>query len=274
MKNNVLIVALVILIGLLSGIALLIGINTTVTVAMAPVNARLANVEIKQNEILKKLNTAGGGSSNNAEVLTQITALQNQLKAFEAKAMPQAPAGPPPEDLNKVHIIEIGNSPVMGKKDAPVTIVQFTDLQCPFCARFYPPLKEVVKAYPDQVNVVLKHYPLSFHPNARPAAKIALAANEQGKYFEMTEALLENGADVAEDKVKEYAKKTGVNYNKLMKDLKNNDAQYEKIINDDLALGDRVEVRGTPTFYINGKKTNARDFNGYKAEIDQILAAK
>jgi protein-disulfide isomerase len=147
-------------------------------------------------------------------------------------------------------------------------------LQCPFCARFYPPLKEVLAAYPDKVRVVLKNFPLSFHPNARPAAKVALAANEQGKYYEMADLLMQNGADVSEDKVKDYAKQLNLNYNKLMSDLKNNEAAYEKRIADDSALGQQVDVQGTPTFFINGKKTNARDFNSYKTEIDQILAGK
>ena len=173
-----------------------------------------------------------------------------------------------------MYAIDIGSSPVDGKKDAPITIVDFADLQCPYCARFYPPLKEILKTYPDQVKLVLKNFPLSFHPNARPAAKLAFAANEQGKYYEMVELLLQNGANVSDDKVKEYAKTLNLDYTKLMSDVKTKDADYEKRIVEDLDLGQKVDVQGTPSFFINGKKTQVRDFNGYKAEIDKILAGK
>jgi protein-disulfide isomerase len=272
MKNNVLIVILVILIGLLSGIALLIGINSSVQIAMTPIKAQLIEIEASQRAIIQRLS-----SPSNSEGLTsQLTDIQNQLKALESKfsAPPPAPPAPPQEDFNKVYDLPVGSTPINGKKGAPITITQFTDLQCPFCARFYPPLKEVLKAYPDKVNVVIKNFPLSFHPNARPAAKLALAANEQGKYYEMADLLLNNGANVSEDKVKEYAKTLHLNYKKLMKDLKDKDAEYEKRIVEDTTLGEKSDVQGTPTFYINGKKTNARDFTGYKAEIDKILGAK
>ena len=161
-----------------------------------------------------------------------------------------------------------------GKKNAPVTIVQFTDLQCPFCARFYPPVKEVLKAYPDKVRFIVKNFPLNFHPNALPAAKLALAAHEQGKYFQMLELLLQNGADVSEEKVKTYAKELKLNYDQLTGDLKAKDADYQKRIDADVALAGQSDVMGTPTFFINGKKTMARDFNSYKQEIDKILAGK
>ena len=111
-------------------------------------------------------------------------------------------------------------------------------------------------------------------PNAKPAAKLALAASEQGKYYEMVEAILENGAVTTDDKIKEHAKKLGLNLKKLTDDLKNKDAEYEKRIAEDMKMAEASDVRGTPTFFLNGKKTNARDFNGFKTEIDSALAGK
>ena len=143
----------------------------------------------------------------------------------------------PPEDMNKVYNIPVGVSSILGNKNAPVTITEFSDFQCPFCARFYPAIKDVLAAYPDKVRVVIKNFPLPFHPNARPAAKLAMAANEQGKFQGMMESLLANGGDVSDDKVKEYAKNLGLDYNKLMADYKNKDAQWEKQIQDDMQLG-------------------------------------
>ena len=89
-------------------------------------------------------------------------------------------------------------------------MVEFSDFQCPFCARFYSVVKDVLAAYPDKVRVIVKNFPLPFHPNARPAAKLAMAANEQGKFQGMMESLLANGGDVSDAKIKEYAKKLGV----------------------------------------------------------------
>ena len=261
MKNNVLVIVLIILVGVFCGIALMISFSNVLQLATAPIMAN-----IKQSQASEKL------------ILNKLDILEKELKAIESRpaqiARP-APAAPerPSEDFNKVYPIEVEKSPILGKKDAPITIVQFTDLQCPFCARFYPPILEVLKAYPDKVRFMIKHYPLPFHPNAKPAAKAALAANEQGKYFEMVELLLKNGADASEAKLKDYAKELNLNYNKLAADLKAKDGEYEQIIANDLSLGEKSAVMGTPTFFINGKKTMARDFNGYKAEIEKILAA-
>ncbi len=262
MKNNVIIVLLVVLTGVLFGAGLLSSVGNAVQAALMPLAGKTDAVAAKQNDIGRKLDV-----------------LNARLAALERRPSYNSPAGaggqqPPSEDLNKVYMIPVGNSPVVGKKNAVVTIVEFADLQCPFCARFHPPVKETLKVYPDQVNLVIKNFPLSFHPNARPAAKVALAANEQGKYIEMVELLLANSANVSEDKLKEYVKQLGLNEQKLMDDLKNKDAQYEAQIKADMDLGAQVDVRGTPTFYMNGQKTMARDFNGFKARIDAILAGK
>ena len=281
MKSNVMLVVLVVLIGILSGLAFLVGINNTLQLAFAPVITHLNQIQANEKIIIDQLTGSWGARPG---VIDRLKAIEDQLKTLESKissaqpsfARPQAPQPPQPpqEDFNKVYAIEDGASPINGKKNAPVTIVQFTDLQCPFCARFYPPIEEVLKAYPDKVRFISKNFPLSFHPNARPAAKLALAANEQGKYFEMVKLLLQNGADVSESKVKEYAKELNIKHEKLISDLKVKDAEYEKRINDDIALAGQSDVMGTPTFFINGKKTVARDFNSYKIEIDKILSGK
>jgi protein-disulfide isomerase len=186
---------------------------------------------------------------------------------------PQPPQ-PPPEDMNKVYNIPPGVSTIIGKKDAPVTLVEFSDFQCPFCAHFYPVVKDVLAAYPNQVRLIVKNFPLPFHPNARPAAKLAMAANEQGKFQGMMELLLANSGDVSDAKMKEYSQKLGLDFDKLMSDYKNKNAQWEKEIQDDMQLAASVDMRGTPTFYLNGRKSAARDISTFKQEIDAILAEK
>ena len=263
-KNNVFIILLVVLIGVVSGVGLLTGVNNAVVASLSPLNTKLAvinstekNIENELIQIQNKINTIG------------VNAQQPQQ--FQ---QPQQPQQPPAEDMNKVYTIAPGVSSILGNKNAPVTIVEFSDFQCPFCGRFYSVIKDVLGAYPDKVRVIIKNFPLPFHSNARPAAKLAMAANEQGKFQGMMEALLASGGDVTEPKIKEYAKNLGLDYNRLMADYKNKDAQWEKQVEDDMQLGAAVDVRGTPTFYLNGHKTNARDLNSFKAQIDAILAGK
>ncbi len=224
-----------------------------------------------ENQIL------AGGDTNMSAVLTKqqdldrrVTALETLLKGLQAGGPQQAQRqGPPPEDYTKVYDIPVAHSPVRGNPTAPVTIVAFDDYQCPFCARFHAPILDVLKAYPDKVNFIIKNFPLSFHPQATPGAKAVLAAGEQGKYFEMADALLADNKDLSEERFKKEAEKLGLNAEKFMKDY--NDPRWEEIIQKDLTLGQNVNVRGTPTFYINGRNTQARDFSSWKKEIDQIL---
>jgi protein-disulfide isomerase len=200
---------------------------------------------------------------------TQGKVFNTALQAAQARLAPQAAAQEPPsEDFSTVYSIPVDHSPVFGKKDAPVTLVEFVDFQCPFCARFHDPLVQAVKASGGKANYIIKNFPLSFHPMARPTAKAVMAAGEQGKYYEMADAILEDNSNLSEDKIKDIAKKVGLNVDKFMKDWKDKDAQWEDYINKDLSLGQQVQVQGTPTFYINGRKTMARDADSFKREID------
>jgi len=239
----------------------------------------------QQTEMLKiqarmenKLLVPGSGSNTNLpgdfsklqELEGRITALENLVKRLEAGDPQQAQRqGPPPEDYTKVYDIPVDHSPVRGNTKAPVTIVAFNDYQCPFSARFHPVMLEVLKAYPDKVNFIIKNFPLSFHPQAIPGAKAVMAAGEQGKYFEMADALLADNKDLSDERFKKEAEKLGLNVEKFMKDY--NDAKWQDMIQKDLTLGQTVTVQGTPTFYINGHKSQARDLDSWKKEIDQIL---
>jgi len=212
---------------------------------------------------------------------SRIAAIESQLKDIQKVAKLGKGSGgnarqaaPPVEDLSKVYDIAVAHSPVKGKKNAPVTIVEFIDFQCPYCARFHPPVVEVLKAYPDKVNYMVKNFPLSFHPEAKPAAKIAFAAGEQGKYWEMVDALLENGRNLNAAKYDELAELLKLNMKKFKADIKSKDSKWEEFIQKDMALASQVNVRGTPTIYINGKKTRARDVSSFKKEIDAILNKK
>jgi protein-disulfide isomerase len=270
-------IVLAILVGITAGMCFLLSINSVVHQSMLPLGADLRSI----NGDLTSIKSSLASGAGNNQVLDRLTVIERRLKNIEDK-MTAAPAGeptakqqmPPSEDYNKFYSIEVGKSYVKGKKDAPVTIVAFTDFQCPFCSRFHTPFQEALKAYSGKANFIIKNYPLPFHPFAKPAAKVALAAGEQGKYFEMADILLENQQKLNDEGYKELAKKVGLNVDKLMKDLKDKDAEYEEILDKDTQLASTVDVRGTPTFFINGKKTMARDVESIKAAIEKELAAK
>ena len=286
MENRFLVLLLV------AAVAIVLGISIVSKQSKDPLMQALleqqAEILRNQNQLQTKLsgnsipniNMAGDTSSLKQQLLEQrIATLEAQWKGLQkilddVKAGDVQQQGPPQEDFSKVYDIPIDHSPIIGSKDAPVTIVEFLDFQCPFCARFHPPIVEVLKAYPKEVRYIIKDFPLPFHPQARPAAKAALAANEQGKYEEMVDAILEDNTNLSDDKFKELAKKIGLNVDKFMKDYKDKDAQWEEYLNKDAALVNEVQVRGTPTFFLNGRKTMARDFAGFKKEIDEVLAGK
>ena len=275
-KSNVIIVLLVVLIAVVAGVGFLIGINNAVGNALRPVESRINDIDRTVKDIDRNLNEQGVGRMRSSldDIRRELGQIEDKIQNGAQRPPFQQQPQQPQEDMNKVYNIPPGISSIIGKKDAPVTIVEFSDFQCPFCARFYPVAKDVLGAYPNQVRLIVKNFPLPFHPNARPAAKLALAANEQGKFQGMMESLLANGGDVSDAKIKEYAKNLGLNYNQLIADYKNKDAQWEKQIQDDMQLANAVDVRGTPTFYLNGRKTNARDLNTFKSQIDPILAGK
>ncbi len=144
---------------------------------------------------------------------------------------------------------------IFGKKDAPVTIVEYTDFQCPYCARGYNTIKEVLKNYPDQVRVVLKHLPLDFHPLAMPAAKYfeAIAKQDHSKAEKFHDMIFSNQAKLNQDGekfLKDAAKKVGANLKKVEKDL--SDDSIQERINADMEEARKFEFTGTPGFLING----------------------
>ncbi len=258
--------------GLLAGFAIAVGILVGVFIGIGIIGLQVKNplfgelfrqqkeILIVQEKIEKRLQN----------IEKQGKDLQTAIKKLKSPPGEEREE----EDYLKIHEINIDNSPLLGKKEAPVTIVEFIDIQCPFCARFHPLVVEAVNAFPDKVKAVVKNYPLPFHQQAIPAAKAALSAGEQGKYWEMLDGLLKNSSNLNEKEFNTLAKNLGLNMKKFQKDLKDNDAQWQEHIQKDISLGNRVEVRGTPTIYINGRKTKARSLDSFKSEIEAILNAR
>jgi protein-disulfide isomerase len=204
------------------------------------------------------------------EILTKLAALEeNQEKILKSyKPQPKQPT----VDVNKVHNIPVGSSAVKGEKNAPVTIVEFSDFQCPYCAKVQPTLREVLKAYPKEVKLVYKDFPLSFHKQAKNAAKAARSAGEQGKYWEMHDLIFEKYNQLTDDSFKGFAEQLELDTARFMADF--NSTKYDKLIQEDMSLGQKVGVRGTPTLFLNGKRMSRRSFNDFKEAIDESLKKK
>ncbi|MBF0570175.1 MAG: thioredoxin domain-containing protein [Candidatus Omnitrophica bacterium] len=268
--NKALTMVLISLAAVAGGLGIVFSVGMAIQGAMSPMEGYLRQIVDGQKRIEGAL--AKGGKADTKSLEARVAALEKELKALKGGHIAAgAPSAPQEEDMNKVYVIPVGDSAVLGPKNAPVTITVFEDYQCPFCARFYPAALEGQKAFPDKVRIVVKHYPLPFHNMARPAAKAALAAGEQGKFYEMSDLILANAAALSDAKFKELAGKAGLNVDQFVKDLKDKDAVYEKKIQEDFALGGNVDVRGTPTYFLNGKKSNSRTPEAWKAEIEALL---
>lgn len=185
-----------------------------------------------------------------------------QLKQMEAANKPLTP-----EMASK---LAGDDAPAFGPKDAKVTIVEFSDFQCPYCSRAAEASKQIKLKYGDKVRFVFRQFPLSFHAQAQKAAEASLAAHAQGKFWPFHDALFANQSQLGEEDLKKHAAKVGLNVAVLDKALKSD--QYKKQVEADFALGTQVGVNGTPTMFLNGKRVpNAVSFEAIETLIKQEL---
>jgi protein-disulfide isomerase len=168
--------------------------------------------------------------------------------------------------------IDVGNAPVLGPKNAPVTIVEWSDFQCPFCGRVEPTLQQLRQEYQGKIRLAWKNQPLSFHPNAMPAAEAAMAAHEQGKFWEFHDALFKKQGQLGPELYDEIARQLGLDMNRFHASIQGH--KHSAHIQADMAAGNAVGAQGTPTFFINGKKlVGAQPVEAFKQLIDAELAA-
>jgi protein-disulfide isomerase len=153
-----------------------------------------------------------------------------------------------------------------------VSVVAFSDFQCPFCSRAVPTLEQVEKKYGDRVRIVFKHLPLSMHPKAPAAHAAAEAAHRQGKFWEMHDLIFGNQREMSPERYVQYATELGLDVDKFKKDVES--AEVKKRIDDDTSEASRLNVRGTPAFFINGRYlSGAQPFETFKQRIDEELAS-
>lgn len=172
----------------------------------------------------------------------------------------------PAQDNNQRVFIHEGVSPTRGQADAPVTVVVFSDFQCPFCRKGAARLGEIEARYGTKVRFVYKHLPLQFHPHARVAAQVAVAAQQQGKFWQFHDVLFSLANHVDEPAVLNAARMVGVK-------LKGKPDSYDPVVAEDLAQAEALGVRGTPTFFVNGRRVSgAQPVETFVTMIDEELS--
>ncbi|WP_375765640.1 thioredoxin domain-containing protein [Archangium gephyra] len=193
--------------------------------------------------------------------------IEEGVKSNGSAPQAQAPAEAP------VQNIEVGNAPSRGPKNAPVTIVAFSDFECPFCGRVLPTLKQIEDEYKGKVRIAFKNQPLPFHANAKPAAAAALAAHEQGKFWEYHDKLFQNQRALDRASLEKYAQELGLNMGQFKAAL--DSGKFDAQVTADMNEATRVGVNGTPTFLINGRSlVGAQPVEAFKRVIDEELSKK
>ena len=209
-------------------------------------------------------------------IMLAKSVITSGVAAPTAPAAPAAAAPTPtpaaaPTPAAPVDITLTTADHIKGTKGAKVVMVEYSDFQCPFCGRAEPTVEQVLKDYAGKIEFVYRHFPLSFHENARPAALASECANEQGKFWEYHDTLYANqGAETAADLVK-YATDLKLDMTKFNDCVKTE--KYASVVDGDEAQGGQYGVQGTPAFFINGKLlSGAQPYSAFKQMIDAALA--
>jgi protein-disulfide isomerase len=190
------------------------------------------------------------------------------------KAVGQVPSSPAPAPTPppRVYAIPAGNSPSKGPANAPVVLVVFSDFQCPYCNQVPRVIDHLLQTYPTEVRFIYKEFPMPMHRNALPAARAALAAQRQGKFWEMHDKLFANQGAQMPEHIKQYAQDIGLDMAKFEKDMASPEVQHQ--IDEEMEQGAQAMVGGTPALFVNGKTVKNRSFTSLKRAIDEELQKK
>ncbi len=167
--------------------------------------------------------------------------------------------------------VDISGAPIKGPADAPVTMTLFTDFECPYCRQIVPLLEEVLAKNPQTVKLAFKNMPLKMHRYAEPAASAALAAGEQGKFWEFHDRLFAL-PKLSDEAIRKIATDLGLDMAKFEKDMASPAIQAR--IQKDVADAQSVGVSGTPTIFINGRSPKQRNLDGFQQIINEELEKK
>lgn len=239
---------------------------------------KLTSLRSNCDTLVKKLCDAIGPTTKTCEMVTTQT---KQFPPERCKMMLENI----PQILPDLQKMEAANKPLtpelqaamadpkapsFGPADAKVTIVEFSDFECPFCSRAAATAHQIREKYGDKVRFVFRQFPLAMHANARVAAEASLAAHEQGKFWEFHDKMFENQKALDRASLENQAKQTGLNVAEFKKSL--DEKKYASQVEADLKLGEQVSVQGTPTMFLNGARVeNPTDFAAISGLIDAAL---
>jgi protein-disulfide isomerase len=220
-------------------------------------------------------NQARFGTTSEADALQQIRAglgqqRQNERRAAFAKELKAKYDVRVLLEPYRVPV-DAGSAPGRGNPKAPVTIVEFSDFQCPYCVRARPTVNKVREAYGDRVRFVFRHFPLDFHAQAQKAGEAVACAGEQGKFWEMHDLLWENSSKLQVADLKAHAATLGLDGAAFGTCL--DSGRHASLVEGDLAAGQGYGVSGTPAFFVNGRPlVGAQPFEAFAQVIDDELA--
>jgi protein-disulfide isomerase len=195
---------------------------------------------------------------SDAQLRTQLAALKERLEAL---------LGPGAD--TRVVKMDLGNSPSRGNADAPVVLVLFGDYQSVYSSRAYYVLKRLLEDYPNGLRVVYKHYPLvSLHPQANEAALAAIAAEKQGKFWELHDLLYQNNRRLEPSLYPVLAEQVGLNLSQFDRDRRS--AAALERLQEDEAAGAKASITGVPTVFLNGRLMLTWRYDFLKGQIDAL----
>ena len=222
----------------------------------AQLQETLAKIDQKQDNILARLDTL-------EEKVGKVPA------AAPGAAKPQRPQ-PGRPDPKETYKVDVGDAATKGSPEALVTIVEWSDFQCPFCGRVNPTMAKIQEAYGDKVRIAFKHNPLPMHNRAMAAAVAAEAAGRQGKFWEMHDKLFANPRELTDENFEKWATEIALDVDKFKTDMK--DKALEEKVKKQQSQGSTLGARGTPAFFIIGRfLSGAQPFEAFKALIDEEL---
>jgi len=172
-------------------------------------------------------------------------------------------------------VIEVGNAPMLGKKDAKIQVVAFSDFQCPYCSKGADVMHQIEKKYGNKVALSFKHYPLPFHQQALPAAEISMCVNKEStaKFWKFHDLVFKNQDKMDTDHLLKLAKDAGADQAKVKECF--DKGEFKDLVKADMEYGNKVGVRSTPTFFVNGQMVaGALPLEQFAEMIDEELAAK
>ena len=176
------------------------------------------------------------------------------------------------EEINKLSVpVNIGTDHIRGSVNAPITIVEYGDYECPYTGMAYPIVKEIMRRFDEKICFVFRNFPLrDIHPHAQQAAEAAEAAATQDKFWQMHDYLFEHQKALDEYHLLKYAQRVGLNIDKFIKEMTGH--VYAPLINESLKSGIDSGVQGTPTFFVNGERyEESWDFDTFASYLKRRL---